>query len=852
MFDGYASEIGWTLTDDKNEKIIASVPFDTYANGRLRAIQTFFLLPGQAYTFRIEDSYHDGLSPGNYLLTAAVPHQEADGQISSFTKRQLLFFGHGDFGAEARHTFTVPTTIVSGSSNNNNNDDEAVASLQTQIGVVSLHVILQLDNHPTETGWILERVGFRTEVVARMAPGNYRFPMEEVVFSLDLEEDEFYRFTILDANGNGLEDGGRVRLFLDEDTTVHNDDDEASTTPIFDHEGAFGSSLSFAFLASMSDDDAAMTTTTTELSSSSPPSQSLSPEKGKDYELTLELRMDLYPEEIGFQIRVDTLVGAVAIEKRASNAIFSRPPGYYNASHTNQIVREQIVLPYPGNKALQHFTLVMMDAYGDGLCCDWQGRMSNTGYTLYRGDGRVVVTSTFASTAREVFSFTVAKDAVEGSDTGLSRDRVPVSVLPLGQVVVRFVLHLDSFPEQTGYFIVDVEGRNVVKVAPGTYRDKNVTVVEDHILATGIYTLSVVDTNEDGIAQRSTNGALSYRLLLVDNLTGSAIVAGDGNFLGRRDHTFVLEGDRASVPVMIRLHSDNKKPANYGFKLERLDLAEADALVAMVAPGQSPYMDNVTGSFVVQDGGLYRLSLVSQPNATKFRGSTRIAVGSHKTFQNVNIHQEPKFLAGPNGVVQLNTWDGESDSIFLSLSTPRQIKSHELDWVLVSLDLESWGNEEEAYTKRTVLAYGPNEYMDSANFENEMEMIALPQFDGKQAFMFIISHSLGTECCAEPVSSTGLIQLYQGLPEEKVVLVGTSFDGGSRVVEYFNLVAETEYMSSYSFWGTASIVGAMLVMSAFLAYKMWKPSSDDDDDDSVDNGIKATPKVPAQPAKVAA
>lgn len=76
--------------------------------------------------------------------------------------------------------------------------------------------------------------------------------------------------------------------------------------------------------------------------------------------------MDLYPEEISFQLRAETLVGAVAIEKRASNVIFFRPPRFYNSSHTNQVVRETIAINPGEPGSLQHFKLRMIDENGDG------------------------------------------------------------------------------------------------------------------------------------------------------------------------------------------------------------------------------------------------------------------------------------------------------------------------------------------------------------------------------------------------------------------------------------------------------------------------------------------------------
>ena len=343
LFDGYASEIRWKLLDDSGV-VIASVPFEFYNNGRLRAIRTFFLPQGKTYSFQMEDNYRDGMSTaGNYIITA--------GRTAEHTTSRLLLFGKGDFGALARHEFQVPdldnddgnNSVGSTNSVPATNSNEVTASLQTQMGIISFSVILKLDDRPTNIGWVLERVGFHTEVVAHMSPGAYPLS-EEVTIFLDLEEDELYRFTLLNPQGSGI-DGGRVRLFLGEQSVSGNE-----APPIFDHDGSFGSSLEHSFLASFSEVN--------------DPLVAYSADNTGDY-LTMELRLDLYPEEIGFQIRAETMSGAIAVEKRASNVVFFRPPGFYNISHSNQIVQEKIHLPLRV-KSFGHFSLIVMDTFGDG------------------------------------------------------------------------------------------------------------------------------------------------------------------------------------------------------------------------------------------------------------------------------------------------------------------------------------------------------------------------------------------------------------------------------------------------------------------------------------------------------
>jgi Trypsin len=201
LFDSYASEIGWTLKDSMGNTI-ASVPFETYVDGRVRALRTFFLQQGNQYSLIMEDSYRDGLccsAPGHYMLT--MKEQEAN---------KLVVFGKGDFGATKRHDFVVNlerdiTTTVENS--------EVVAPLAIEAGTVPLRVIIQLNENPTETGWMLQRIGVHDEIVAHVPPHAYRVPNEQVVVEIDLEEDELYRFVLWDEGGDGI-DGGQGKSLI--------------------------------------------------------------------------------------------------------------------------------------------------------------------------------------------------------------------------------------------------------------------------------------------------------------------------------------------------------------------------------------------------------------------------------------------------------------------------------------------------------------------------------------------------------------------------------------------------------------------------------------------------------------
>ena len=85
-----------------------------------------------------------------------------------------------------------------------------------------------------------------------------------------------------------------------------------------------------------------------------------------DFFLTLEVRFDLYPEEIGLQLRASNT--ETAIERQTSEGgatredtiIFFRPPRFY-AGRSNEVVVEQIPIPTPSEGAYRQFTFIITD-----------------------------------------------------------------------------------------------------------------------------------------------------------------------------------------------------------------------------------------------------------------------------------------------------------------------------------------------------------------------------------------------------------------------------------------------------------------------------------------------------------
>lgn len=91
MFDGYATESSWTITDSNNTVVLEVTG---YASNVATDIQSACLANGD-YTFTINDSYGDGLSFPN------------DGTYTVYVGTAPVVTGGGNFGTTASHNFTV-------------------------------------------------------------------------------------------------------------------------------------------------------------------------------------------------------------------------------------------------------------------------------------------------------------------------------------------------------------------------------------------------------------------------------------------------------------------------------------------------------------------------------------------------------------------------------------------------------------------------------------------------------------------------------------------------------------------------------------------------------------------------
>jgi hypothetical protein len=203
-------------------------------------------------------------------------------------------------------------------------------------------------------------------------------------------------------------------------TTDINDNDKM----IFENKGEFEGSLDFSFISSFNAD---------------PNSSTSAPNINNDFFLTLELRLDLYPQEIGFQVRAKNSETAISRQNREDTVIFFRPPRYY-IDKARQTVTEIIPLPTISPGASREFTFIITDSHGDGLCCTWNGNGGEkAGYTMFErgpGLGKLLFSSNMEGVEKEVKSFIIEGPSPDHNSSTLS----PTKPLPTVDIKVKIAL----------------------------------------------------------------------------------------------------------------------------------------------------------------------------------------------------------------------------------------------------------------------------------------------------------------------------------------------------------------------------------------------------------------------------
>lgn len=309
ILDNFPSEVSWRITDGDN-KIVHEVEAGAYrTEDEVQAI--VYLQVGREYTFSIRDGFGDGLNGEGTGYTIFNGSSLNDGQV--------LVTGDGKYFDGEDKAFRVP---------------EFIGNVEVSEGKILLTVQIMLDDFPQDSGFTVEKLLLSAEEVASIQAGIFLVPYQTVVRTYFLDEGELHNFHVVDAFGDGIKQGF-VRLFLG---TVDTTDEQSM---ILDIDGSFGIGFDFTFTATR-------TTSETE-----------SPEIISDNFLTLELYMDLFPEEISIVLSLQGTSSDLE-----DHVLFFRPPRHY-AERASQTVTEIIPIPDIPTGSRQGLVFVINDAHGD-------------------------------------------------------------------------------------------------------------------------------------------------------------------------------------------------------------------------------------------------------------------------------------------------------------------------------------------------------------------------------------------------------------------------------------------------------------------------------------------------------
>jgi len=738
--DDFPEETGWSIRNKADGTVYGQANPGDYTTKRETVIETVFLPAGSTYIFEITDTFGDGMCcnniPGTYVIML--------GRAATGT---VIASGGDEFGESQEYELAIPEDY----------DGDTDGPLIGE-GQIAMTLVLQLDNNPSENGWRVDQLrGVESNEVVRVPPGAYRTPRAKIVRTIALDEGELYAFRVSDLGNDGIRDG-YVQLFLG--TT----DTEDSSRKIFENKGGFQGSLDFSFISSFDTDP------------TSPP------RLDSELFLTLELRLDLYPEEISFQVRANSDETAGSRQNRKDSVIFFRPPRYY-ADRARQKVTEIIPLPTISAGASRAFTFIISDDHGDGLCCNWSGSSGELpGYTMYElGPGleKVLFASKMEGIDKEIHEFTIGGPPLSDDKT-LS----PIESLPT--VKVKVTIALDGYPTETGFAISDISGRRIINRPPGSFSSSNSLMEEIVTLEIGVYEFFIFDSFENGL-QRDDS---FYRLDIVDGTDRPPVLRGSGRFSTQESKVFVLEGETADTPIDIEFTMDDH-PSDFGFFLKRLDLVVPEAFVAEVPPGSyGGRNQKLTESLSIRKGGLY-IIVFEDTNRDGIGSNILVKVGSKLDSKayTIDFANQPswqlKFLVGDRPATA-------SEGKRLELKVKFDQFPKELEWILVADVNSDLLNLGRALQEQQVVAYSDTAYPQSLENKHHVETIPLPPHIGSRTFTMIITDSEGDGICCE-FDSGGPIELF----DNGRLLFADPFEGVSRAYHSF-VIKDNEAVSSAS------------------------------------------------------
>lgn len=252
-------------------------------------------------------------------------------------------------------------------------------------------------------------------------------------------------------------------------------------------------------------------------------------------DVTVELTFDDFPPETGWEIQIASTGEVVA----------GKPSGTY--FFLQKKATEVVALDSGGQ-----YIFKIMDAYGDGLCCNTPGSYqvlidgdtilvegnsnfgfsTSTPFTAGSSSTPNPTPAPVATTSPTSSSFpTTSPIVVTSMPTEVP---VPTETPAYTEVQVRVTISFDDFPPETGWSITEqASGTTIFSVPIGAYPLLTQTRVEIVTVVAGQnYIFTILDDFNDGLCCEAPGGTYSVTQGNVE------LVSGGGNFGAREDTMF--------------------------------------------------------------------------------------------------------------------------------------------------------------------------------------------------------------------------------------------------------------------------------------------------------------------------
>jgi hypothetical protein len=464
------------------------------------------------------------------------------------------------------------------------------------------------------------------------------------------------------------------------------------------------------------------------------------PEDDEPY-ITLELRLDVYPEEVGVQLRTRDLV-SISRSSPAEDGeiVFFRNQGYY-ADKKDETVYETIALPKLDLGAQREFIFIVTDGYGDGLCCDYLSGGVIPGYSIYDGNssnGNLILTSKMKEKDREVKYFTLPSEQL-----------VPVpspSIAPtVLQTISADIMNVQVTLSYSGgyaegesrFYIDEIMTGDRMASHPCT---SNANTIRRYTLPSGMYTFALESCSKGGTLQ----GTLKYEVKMIGvNPNRPPLL--EGSSYG--SESFMIVGnDVPTIPMSIEFTTGDD-PASLTYYVKRLDVIETDSYLTQVAKFSLSPNQLYIHSLSVQNGGLYRIAFEDVTAGCLEGNELKLNIGKQSypikfPGDDLTENRHVKFLAGSLPTIQ-------SDAPFLTLRVKFDQDPLEFEYVLLESDSEAVtlhnSQDSRKMPDHRIYAFGPmNETLVSTMpMKERVEILRLPTYSGDKQFTILFTDSGG-------------------------------------------------------------------------------------------------------------